>query len=102
MVVRSKGIRSKTRHKFQKRPRERGMPPITHSLRDFPVGSKVAIVINSSIQKGMPHHRFQGLTCTVKEKRGDAFVLSVRVGGMLKTVIARAEHLKLITPAPSA
>jgi large subunit ribosomal protein L21e len=102
MVVRSKGFRSKTHHKLMKRPRERGMPPITHSLREFDVGSKVAININPAIQKGMPHPRFQGLTCIVHERRGDAYVLRVRVGGLTKTVISRPEHLKLITPAPTA
>ncbi|MEA3199061.1 MAG: large subunit ribosomal protein L21e [Thermoplasmata archaeon] len=101
MVVRSKGFRSKTRHKLAKHPRARGKPPVTHSLRDYPPGTKVAITINASVQRGMPHPRFQGLTGNVLERRGDAFVIAVRAGHKVKTIIARPEHLRLITPAPT-
>lgn len=100
MVVRSKGFRSKTRHKLQKRHREKGRPPVTHSLRKFEENAKVAIVINPSIHKGMPHPRFQGLTGVVKERRGDAYLIEVRTGGLYKIVIARPEHLRLVTAAP--
>lgn len=101
MVVRSKGFRSKTRHKLQKHPRERGNPPPSHALRDYPPGTKVAITLNPSVHNGMPHPRFQGLTGSVIERRGDAFVIALRVGDMLKTIISRPEHLRLITPAPT-
>lgn len=99
MVVRSKGFRSKTRYKLTKEHRERGMPPITHSLRTFEEGAKVAVVINPSVHKGMPHPRFQGATGVVEERRGDAYVLTVRAGGKYKQLIARPEHLRLVTYA---
>ena len=102
MAVRSKGFRSKTRHKLMKRPRDRGMPPVTHSLRDYPPGTKVAITINASVHKGMPHPRFQGLTGNVVERRGDAFVVELYSKNKLKTIIARPEHLRFITAAPEA
>ena len=101
MVVRSKGFRSKTRHKLAKHPRTRGNPPPSHSLRDYPPGSKVAIKINAAIQRGMPHPRFQGLTGNVIERRGDAFIIEVASGNKVKTIISRPEHLILITPAPT-
>lgn len=101
MVVRSKGSRSKTRHKLSKHPRTRGKPPVTHSLRDYPLGTKVAITINSSVQKGMPHPRFQGLTGNVVERRGDAFIIELYSKNKQKTIISRPEHLRLITPAPT-
>lgn len=101
MAVRSKGFRSKTRHKLAKHPRTRGKPPVTHALRDFPPGTKVAITVNPSVQKGMPHPRFQGLTGNVVERRGDAFVIELYQKNKLKTVISRPEHLRLITPAPT-
>lgn len=94
MVVRSKGFRSKTRSKLSRPVRERGMTPVTHSLRTFEEGTKVNININPSIHKGMPHPRFQGFTGTVVEKQGTAFIVEVKVGGLLKTVIARPEHLR--------
>lgn len=101
MVVRSKGFHSKTRHKLAKHPRERGNPPPSHSLRDYPPGTKVAITINPSVQKGMPHPRFQGLTGNVVERRGDAFIIELLNKNKLKTVIARPEHLRFITAAPT-
>src|SRR5882762_28224 len=93
MPVRSKGLRSKTRHLLLKDPRHRGVLPPNRVLRQFPVGSKVGIKMEPSQHKGMTHKRFQGLTGTVREKRGDAFVLDVMHGNMPKTLILRAEHL---------
>jgi large subunit ribosomal protein L21e len=96
MVKRSKGIRSKSRQILRKAPRERGMTPITHLLRDFPVGTRVAVVVDPSSQKGMPHLRFQGYTGLVAGRRGDAYLVNVNVGGKMKTVIARPQHLKTV------
>ena len=62
--------RKKTRYKFKKELRQRGLPPVTSVIQQFEVGEKVHIVVNSSIQKGMPHRRFHGLTGTVIGKRG--------------------------------
>lgn len=100
MAVRSRGFRSKTRRKLRKSPRERGNPPVTHSLRTYGEGARVAIVINPAIHKGMPHPRFQGLTGLVTDRRGNSYLVRVRVGGKYKTIIARPEHLRLIPLAP--
>lgn len=95
MVKRSVGPRSKTRHKLSKKPRHRGMPPPSHALREFAAGAKVDIVINPSIHGGMPHSRFHGMTGTVVERRGEAYVVDLRVGPKKhKTLIARPEHLR--------
>ena len=96
MVVRSKGLRSKSRQILRKKPRQRGMPPVTHSLAEFPQGSKVAVVINSSIHKGMPHVRFQGQTGTVIGKQGNSFRLMITVGKKEKELVVRPEHLKQV------
>ena len=64
-------------------------------MQDFKPKDRVIIKIEPFSQKGMPHHRFKGLVGEVKEKRGDAFVLDVRVGNKLKQIISRPEHLKL-------
>lgn len=101
MVKRSVGPRSKTRHKLSKKPRERGMPPPSHALREFPRGSRVHIVLNPAIQAGMPHHRFHGLTGTILERRGRAFVVEVVVGRKRKLLTARPEHLRANRAAPA-
>lgn len=96
MVVRSKGLRSKSRQILRKRPRDRGMAPITHSLRDFPEGAKVAVKIDPAVHRGMPHIRFQGLTGTVVGRQGDAFQVEVYDGSKPKTLVVRPEHLKSV------
>lgn len=96
MPIRSKGLRSKTRHLLLKDPRNRGVLPPNRVLADFPVGSHVAVKMEPSQHKGMVHKRFQGLTGTVASKQGDAFVVKVMHGDMPKTLVVRPEHLKAI------
>jgi len=93
-MSKSNGMQKKTRQLMRKSPRYRGKVPATQTLREFEVGSRTAIKINPSIQKGRPHKRFQGLVGVVQGKQGDAFVLKVKVGDTEKTVISRAEHLR--------
>ncbi|HEV8361707.1 MAG TPA: 50S ribosomal protein L21e [Candidatus Thermoplasmatota archaeon] len=96
MVKRSAGPRSKTRHKLSRKPRDRGEPPPSHTLREFAPGAKVDVVINPSVHGGMPHSRFHGLTGTVTGKQGDCFTVALKLGRRkVKTLIARPEHLRL-------
>ena len=88
------GPRKKTRYKFKKDLRKRGLPPVTCVIQNFDIGQQVHIVCNPSIQKGMPHRRFHGLTGTVLGRRGRAWMLTIRDGNADKTVIARPQHLK--------
>jgi large subunit ribosomal protein L21e len=88
------GPRKKTRYKFKKELRKRGLPPVTSVIQTFAIGDKVHIVVNPSIQKGMPHRRFHGLTGTIIGQRGRAWMLSIHDGNAEKVVIARPQHLK--------
>ena len=94
MVKASKGIMEKSRQKLRRRVRERGLSPITRALQTFQIGDRAVIRIDSSVQEGWPHHRFHGLTGTVVERRGRAYVLDVRFGGKTKQAIAYPEHLR--------
>ncbi len=96
MVKRSKGLRSKTRHKLRRQPRDRGLSPITRSLQKFEEGEHVNIVIDPSKLKGQPHPRFHGLSGTVLKMQGEAYLLNVKVGNMDKKLIIRPEHLRKI------
>jgi large subunit ribosomal protein L21e len=96
MVKRSKGFRSKTRKKLSKHPRERGFSPITRTLQSFDEGEYVNIVIDPSIHKGQPHHRFHGLTGIVMGTQGEAYLLNVKVGNKEKKLLVRPEHLRKI------
>jgi large subunit ribosomal protein L21e len=94
MVKASKGIMEKSRLKLKRRARQRGLSPITRALRTFTVGQRATILIDSSVQKGWPHHRFHGLTGVVVECRGRAYVIDVRFGGKIKQAIVLPEHLR--------
>lgn len=96
MVEMSHGPRARSRRKMRKRVREKGLPPITRALQNFEIGEKAAIVINSAIHKGMPHHRFHGLTGEVIEKRGRCYILRVKDGNKFKTVIVHPFHLRKV------
>ncbi|NOZ76464.1 MAG: 50S ribosomal protein L21e [Euryarchaeota archaeon] len=93
-MKRSKGTRHGTRHKLRKNPRERGPVPVTRMLQEFEIGQKVHIIIEPSIQKGQPHHRFHGKTGTVTGKRGSSYIVEVFDGRARKQVIARPVHLR--------
>ena len=92
-MQRSRGFRSKTRQLLKKKPRARGLSPITRGFQTFEEGEKVNIVIDPSIHKGMPHSRSHGLTGVVTGIRGTAYEVSVNVGGKTKIVVSRPEHL---------
>jgi len=88
------GPRKKTRYKFKKELRKRGVVPVTSLIQKFDLGQKVHVVCEPSIQKGMPHRRFHGMTGTVVGQRGRAWLLAIKDGQKEKIVIARPQHLK--------
>src|SRR5213594_2114177 len=89
MVKASKGIMEKTRQKFRRSPRQRGLSPITRSFQTFADGERVTIVIDSSVQRGWPHHRFHGMTGTVVGRRGGSFLAEVRSAARSKRALFR-------------
>jgi len=94
MVKASKGYRRRTRSVMQKRARDRGLSPITRIFQTFEVGEKANINIDPSVHKGVPHVRFHGHTGTIVRMQGEAYLIDVRMGGMMKQVIVRPEHLR--------
>jgi large subunit ribosomal protein L21e len=88
------GPRKKTRYKFKKDLRKRGILPVTTAIQEFEIGQKVHVVCEPSVQKGMPHRRFHGRTGTVVGQRGRAWLLQVSDGNAKKVIIARPQHLK--------
>lgn len=94
MVKTSKGFRKRTRKKLRKRPRDRGLPPVTHYFTEFEAGEKAAIVIDPSVHRGQPHPRYHGVTGTVEGRQGRAYVVRVQKGGVKKRVLATPEHLR--------
>jgi large subunit ribosomal protein L21e len=96
MVRPSHGPRKHTRQTLSKAPRARGLTPITHEFQVFQVGEKAHIFLDPSIHHGMPAVRFHGKTGTVVGTQGKAFVLEVKDGNKIKTVLVTPEHLRKV------
>lgn len=94
MVKKSRGFRSKTRKKLKQRANYR--PPITKFLQNFEIGQKVIIKLEPSSQRGMPHPRYVGRVGEVIGKRGRSFIIKIKNGNIIKKIIARPEHLKVV------
>jgi large subunit ribosomal protein L21e len=90
---RSKGSKSGTRYKLKKDIRSKGKRSISKTLQQFEKGARVHIVIDPSVQKGMPYPRFHGKTGTVVEKRGRAYLVEISENDAKKTVICAPAHL---------
>jgi large subunit ribosomal protein L21e len=92
MGSKSKGPRRGTRKRFRKR----GRVTVNTYMRNFDLGSKVVIDIESSSLSGMPFRRFQGLSGKIVGKRGMAYLVEIKDKNMTKEIIAKPEHLKAI------
>lgn len=89
----AKGKRAKTRSKFK---RKSSRLTVNKLLQEFKKGDYVQIVIDSSVHKGMPFRRFQGLSGKVSAIRGKSFEVELNDHGKYKTVIASSAHLKAL------
>lgn len=88
----SKGFRRGTRRRLKRKTREKFK--VGDFLRKFKPDERVAVNINPSSHKGMPHPRFEGKLGRIKEKRGDSYMVEISIGNAKKNIIARPEHLK--------
>ena len=86
---RSAGFRRRTRSLLKRR----SSIGLSRVLREYSPSQKVVIKIDSAQVKGMPHRRFQGLVGVVRDVGRRAITVDVQVGGKVKTVIARKEHI---------
>lgn len=93
-MPKSRGYRRKTRARFRAKPRS----PLGALLREYNVGDRVVIDVDSRQTKGMPHRRFQGSVGSIDEIRRRSVVIEVPVGDKMKQVIARLEHIKPLGP----
>lgn len=94
-MPKSRGYRRKTRARFRAKPRS----PLGALLREYKVGDRVVIDVDSRQTKGMPHRRFQGSVGSIEEVRRRSVVIDVPVGDKMKQVISRFEHIKPLVAA---
>lgn len=88
----SHGPRRRTREKFRRTTKL----TVNQYLKEFKMGDRVAIKIESASQSGMPFRRFYGLTGVVIGKRGRSYIVQIKDGGKTKKVISKPEHLKKV------
>lgn len=91
MVKKSHGMRRGTRRKLKRGRKEKFK--VAPYLREFEINERVVIKINPSSHKGLPDPVFEGRTGRVKESRGKAYIVELKVGKKTKSIIARPEHL---------
>jgi large subunit ribosomal protein L21e len=87
-----RGFRTGTRRKFKKPHRAKFT--VEKFLKEFHPNERVMIDADPSSPKNIPHYRYKGKMGIVKKKRGQAYVVSIKLGNKEKTLMLRPEHLK--------
>jgi len=93
MVQRIGGFRRKTRHKLQKKAREKGKISISKYFQVFKEGAKVKLKADPSIQKGMYFPRYHGKTGEVMGMSGECYKVKILDGRSVKTLVVHPVHL---------
>jgi len=63
-------------------------------LVEYPVGSKVVVVADPSVQKGMPHKRYHGKVGVVLGRRGRGYEVEVYLGSKRKILYVLPDHIR--------
>ena len=87
-----RGFRARTRRKFKKEHKAKFT--VERYLREFEPGQRVMIDVEPSSTKNIPHYRYKGKIGQVVRKRGQSYVVAVKLGNKEKTLMLRPEHLK--------
>ncbi len=91
-----KGYRNKTRKRYRKKPRKKGLGSIEKYLVEYEINDKVDIIGDPSQHKGgLPHRRYHGKTGVIIGKRGQCFEVQVKIGNAKKMLIIGREHVRL-------
>lgn len=64
-------------------------------LREFKDGATVVITIDSAVQGGSPHPRYQGKVGKIVKKRGDCYEVKIKDGDKDKILVTAPVHLKI-------
>ena len=87
---RSHGFKHKSRSVMTK-DSPRG---VSFMLREYSVGDRALVIIDTRQHKGLPHRRYHGKVGTVKEVGRRSIILDVKLGEKTKTLITRFDHIK--------
>ena len=93
-MSKSHGERRKTRYKLKKKPRARGLSPVSRAIQEFEIGQSVHVKLDPSVHRGMSNPKFHGRTGKITGQRGRAYLVAVRDGKAVKQIILYPEHLR--------
>ena len=65
-------------------------------VKDIKVGDKVVIDVQPYYEGALPHPRYNGKSGVVKEIRGKAYVVEIKVGNKVKHIISEAVHIRKV------
>eukprot|EP00916_Digyalum_oweni_P020479 GHVL01034122.1.p1 GENE.GHVL01034122.1~~GHVL01034122.1.p1 ORF type:complete len:159 (+),score=18.82 GHVL01034122.1:40-516(+) len=92
------GKKARTRDKFSKAFRCHGKPSLGRYLQAYKRGDYVDIIVDPSVQKGMPYHYYHGRTGVVFNVTPHALGVQIKkiVGNreILKRLHVRIEHIR--------
>jgi large subunit ribosomal protein L21e len=94
MAQRIGGQRRKTRHKLQKKSRDKGKISIANYFQEFIKGDRVLLSAEPAIHGGMYNPRFHSKVGTIASKRGKCYTVMIKDGGKEKTLIVHPIHLR--------
>jgi len=77
----------------RKQAKSRGKTQFSQYFQEFKNGDKVAIIREQSLNPAFPI-RIQGLVGTVAGKRGRAYIINIKEGGLVKMHIIAPANLK--------
>ena len=96
MVKRIGTARTKTRHKLQKKRREKGKLSLSKFFQTFDEGEKVVLKAEPSYQKGLYFMRFHGKVGKVSGKKGRCYEVQITDFDKKKNLIVHPVHLKRV------
>ncbi len=96
MVKRIGSPRRKTRKKWSRPIKEKGRLNITRYMQEFKNGDRVVLKAEPSYQEGLYYRRFHGRAGVVQSKQGNCYIVQIKDGAKLKSLIVHPVHLKRV------
>ena len=78
-----------------KRIESSARPGLSRVFQEFKEGEPVAVIKEPSVESRFPL-RLQGLTGTVKDKRGKSYIVEIKTQDKMKRFLIEPVHLKRI------
>lgn len=88
--------RTKTRHKFSKKPAEKGKISLRRYFQSFEDGDKVLLNAEPAVQNGMYWHRFHSKVGIIKGRQGKCYKVLVKDFHKDKNLIVHPVHLRRV------